>query len=125
VAEWEPLVKNASANIENSTLLPHDVISDEWAMLAQLRGRDCRLRLKRVGFRDDKSGIYILIGVPVVDANNSPAPPVVSLAWTVEKVNESNTILSIFITLAVVDQNLVEAVIRPGVIRVREFILSQ
>lgn len=136
-AAWEPFVKHAFSKIENSVSSSSPltgILSDKWTMRAHLRiGRneEGTLTLNRVGFRDPESRIYIFIGLPDEDQQNSFS--ISSLAWTVEPVNESTCILTSFISFTNGHHHLplssleemALAVFRASVIRIKEFILSQ
>ena len=136
-ASWEPFVKDAVSKIENSLSSSSpltDIVTDKWSMRAHLRiggYEEGTLSLNRVGFRDPESRIYIFIGVP--DENQQNSFSISSLAWTVESVNESTCILTSFVSFInghhhiplSSQEEMALAVFRASAIRIKEFILSQ
>jgi hypothetical protein len=142
-AKWEPLVKQASASIDNQDVEmkgEKQVLIDQWILATTIGGSEATLACDRVGFRDDRSGIYIVIGIPLETPPESSKRNIAfqSIVWTVESVSERSSVLTVFfrfpdhqsdIVLGFMDMFssscLPEAIARPAATRLAGFILSQ
>jgi hypothetical protein len=144
-ASWEPLVKNACAAIEEQDAVIKDdkqLVSDIWTMTSRIGSGLVSLvvgaSFERVGFRDDKTGIYVVIGKPTTNSQSGREISFESIAWTVESVSDQSSVLTVFWRLAGIQkdlplgmlssffpQTLAEAIIRPTAVRIRCFIQCQ
>ena len=141
--KWEPLVKHAIVTIDNQDVEMKDdkqLLTDQWIMNTTVNGTDATLACDRVGFRDDRTGIYIVLGVPceTVAESSKRKISLQSIAWTVESVTERSSALTVYFRFpshqtdfllgllgSFSSSSLAEAIVRPAASRLACFILSQ
>ena len=142
--KWEPLVQNACAEIDDQdAVMKNDkqLVSDTWSMTSRVKSVvpvEIGASLERVGFRDDKSGIYVVLGKPCDKGHKGRHVSFDSIFWSVESVSENFSLLTVFWTLtkvqsdlpfglyaSVFSESVAEAITRPTALRMRSYILSQ
>ena len=141
--KWEPRVKNSCVTIDEQDMeLRGDkqLVTDKWmfntSSLGPLR-LSLTAALDRIAFRDDKSGIYVVLGLPM-SPSDSPSARRIGLEyvdWAVESVSERCSCLSVFFKLEAPQPDLLlsifstatlaDAIVRPAAVRPTCFILSQ
>ena len=144
-AAWEPAVKRAYAQVTNQDLVITEaaqLLTDTWNMHSEFGSGwvsgQLAASLDRVAFRDDKSGVYIVVGVPASDDSPSNSLVLESVVWIAESVSDQTVVLTCFLGISKVQKSLsstvlcalapdvvADAVMRPAVVRIRDFILSQ
>lgn len=144
-ASWEPLVKQSSATIEEQDAVmkaDKQLVSDTWTMTTRIGSGLISLivgaSFERVGFRDDKTGVYVVLGKPTTKPHSGREISFENIFWTVEPVSDQSSVLTVFWRLAgfqkdlilgifssIFPETLAEAVTRPTAVRTRCFIQSQ
>jgi hypothetical protein len=142
-SKWEPLVKQSSAVVENQDVDmrgDHQILTDQWTMKSDLMGITAVLSCDRVAFRDDKSGIYIVLGLPAEASVETKERKIGidQIGWAIESVSDRSSVLAFFLRLSAFQADFylaavsslrltrfVQSIVRPSAQRLACFILSQ
>ena len=106
--QWEPLVKSAYATIANSGVVANsEIFTDTFT----LRAKYFQTSFPRIGFKDTRSGVFLVVGE--------------SMGWAVQALTDRLALLSFIFSLPEDSSAAVVESVLAHPRRIKEFILSQ
>ena len=90
--EWEPQVKHASTILSVQEITTEQIMTDRARMQSELWSVQAVCELDRFGLKDEKTGVFLVVGSPVKDVPSSLA--VDSVGWAVETLTDKLVMLT-------------------------------